>query len=476
MKSKLKLKVDKRVIIYTSLWIILSALIISLIVLSSKYFRIDWVQNRGFDTVLEYGNVKDVYLTKSNGTGGIRVYALTMTIGMIVAIGFSLYNFNKKDLSVSELAIGVIFIIPCSLFGASFFGKLNADGIGRHANGSTFWGLFAFWEGGMAIHGGVYVGSIVGLLIFYIIGRKTKVSLLVYADCIIPNILLGQAIGRWGNFFNHEVLGTPVAKIANSIPSHSDKAIDQIFSTYLQTHSRPLFLPDFILKNCLSIYSGENQIINNISLENGNVVLLSPIFFYESIALLLGWFVIMFIIPNVWKLFVKPIDKNNNVYKINHKFSFYQFFNPWLKSTETKLSSKDAWKKALNENIYDNASQTYINLTNNIDSKDYLEKKLIKNYVLNKLNNKNNYPITKAGVQMFSYFLVWNIVRYALEAQRPNDHLFIMHYKNFSLFVIGLSAIVGLIGMILSQHLLPSVFRKPGWLYEVEYFKIRKIN
>ncbi|ADK69669.1 prolipodiacylglyceryl transferase domain protein [Mycoplasma mycoides subsp. mycoides] len=226
----------------------------------------------------------------------------------------------------------------------------------------------------------------------------------------------------------------------------------------------------------MSIYSGENQIINNISLENGNVVLLSPIFFYESIALLLGWFVIMFIIPNVWKLFVKPIDKNNNVYKINHKFSFYQFFNPWLKSTETKLSSKDAWKKALNENIYDNASQTYINLTNNIDSKDYLEKKLIKNYVLNKLNNKNNYPITKAGVQMFSYFLVWNIVRYALEAQRPNDHLFIMQYKNFSLFVIGLSAIVGLIGMILSQHLLPSVFRKPGWLYEVEYFKIRKIN
>ncbi|AOQ22409.1 prolipoprotein diacylglyceryl transferase [Mycoplasma capricolum subsp. capripneumoniae] len=476
MESNLKLKIDKRVIIYTSLWIILSALIISLIVLSSKYFRIDWVQNRGFDTVLEYGNVKDVYLTKSNGTGGIRVYALTMTLGMIVAIGFSLYNFNKKDLSVSELAIGVIFIIPCSLFGASFFGKLNAEGIGRHANGSTFWGLFAFWEGGMAIHGGVYVGSIVGLLIFYIIGRKTKVSLLVYADCIIPNILLGQAIGRWGNFFNHEVLGAPVAKIANSIPSHSDKAIDQIFSTYLQTHSRPLFLPGFILKNCLSIYSGENQVINNISLENGNVVLLSPIFFYESIALLLGWFVIMFIIPNVWKLFIKPIDKNNNVYKIDHKFSFYQFFNPWLKSTETKLSSKDAWKKTLNENVYDNASQTYINLTNNIDSKDYLEKKLVKNYVLNKLNNKNNYPITKAGVQMFSYFLVWSIVRYVLEAQRPNDHLFIMHYKNFSLFVIGLSAIVGLIGMILSQHFLPSVFRKPGWLYEVEYFKVRKIN
>ncbi|MDP4040252.1 prolipoprotein diacylglyceryl transferase [Mycoplasma mycoides] len=476
MKSKLKLKVDKRSIVTTSLWVILSILIISLIVLSSKHFRIDWNQNRGFDTVLEYGGVKDVYLARSDGSGGLRVYALTMTLGMLVAIGFSLYNFNKKDLSISELAIGVIFIIPCSLLGASFFGKLNADGIGRHANGATFWGLFAFWEGGLAIHGGVYVGSIVGLIIFYIIGRKTKVSLLVYADCIIPNILLGQAIGRWGNFFNHEVLGTPVAKIADNISTHTDKAIDQIFSTYLQTHSRPLFLPDFILKNCLSIYSGETQTINNITLESGNVVLLSPIFIYESIALLLGWFVIMFIIPNVWKLFVKPIDKNNNVYKIDYKFSFYQFFNPWLKSTQTKLSSKDAWKKALSDNVYENASEIYINKTSDLDNKKYWEKRVIESHLLNKLNNKNNYPITKAGVQMFAYFLVWNIVRYVLESQRPSDHLFIMHLKNLSLFVIGFSAIIGLIGMIVCQYGLPNISRKPGWLYEVEYFKIRKSN
>ena len=41
--------------------------------------------------------------------------------------------------------------------------------------------------------------------------KKYKISLWTYADCIIPNILLGQMIGRWGNFFNHELLGKEIS-------------------------------------------------------------------------------------------------------------------------------------------------------------------------------------------------------------------------------------------------------------------------
>ncbi|SYV95079.1 Uncharacterised protein, partial [Mycoplasma putrefaciens] len=50
-----------------------------------------------------------------------------MTLGMITAVGFSLYNFYKKGLSSNDLAISIIFIIPSSLLGASFFGKLEDD-------------------------------------------------------------------------------------------------------------------------------------------------------------------------------------------------------------------------------------------------------------------------------------------------------------------------------------------------------------
>jgi len=48
----------------------------------------------------------------------------------------------------------------------------------------------------MSIHGGVLFGLIVGLIFFAIFKKKTKISLFVYGDCIIPNLLLGQVIGR----------------------------------------------------------------------------------------------------------------------------------------------------------------------------------------------------------------------------------------------------------------------------------------
>ncbi|MBY7704203.1 hypothetical protein JIY74_28570 [Vibrio harveyi] len=46
------------------------------------------------------------------------------------------------------------------------------------------------------MHGGVFAGTFVGIIFFYIVGRRTKTSLLVYGDAIIPNILLGQVVGR----------------------------------------------------------------------------------------------------------------------------------------------------------------------------------------------------------------------------------------------------------------------------------------
>jgi phosphatidylglycerol:prolipoprotein diacylglycerol transferase len=54
--------------------------------------------------------------------------------------------------------------------------------------------------------------------------------------------------------------------------------------------------------------------------------------------------------------------------------------------------------------------------------------------------------------------------------ERPDDHLFIMYNKPLSLAVIGLTAFAGLVGMILTQYGIPQLFRKPGYLYEKDYF------
>ena len=63
--------------------------------------------------------------------------------------------------------------------------------------------IFAIWNGGLAIHGGIIAGLIVGAILC----RIKKIQFFTLADTVIPGLPLGQAIGRWGNFFNQEAYG-----------------------------------------------------------------------------------------------------------------------------------------------------------------------------------------------------------------------------------------------------------------------------
>ncbi len=65
--------------------------------------------------------------------------------------------------------------------------------------------ILAVWEGGLAIHGGLIAGGLAILLY----GRSRRLPFLTYLDIMVPSLALGQAIGRWGNFFNQEAFGTP---------------------------------------------------------------------------------------------------------------------------------------------------------------------------------------------------------------------------------------------------------------------------
>ena len=65
--------------------------------------------------------------------------------------------------------------------------------------------IFAVWEGGLAIHGGVIGGMLVGGGYAW----SRRLPLRTYLDIAAPSLAIGQAIGRWGNFFNEEAFGTP---------------------------------------------------------------------------------------------------------------------------------------------------------------------------------------------------------------------------------------------------------------------------
>lgn len=68
--------------------------------------------------------------------------------------------------------------------------------------------IIAIWDGGIAIYGGL----IGGFLVLYFFARKRNIKLIKMLDIIAPSLLVGQALGRWGNFFNHEAFGEVVTK------------------------------------------------------------------------------------------------------------------------------------------------------------------------------------------------------------------------------------------------------------------------
>lgn len=177
------------------------------------------------------------FLVSSNTTGDsfgtafsingfdVRWYGIFYALGILVAIVLiiiKLKTFYKVD--DTPFYIYIFIAVPCILLGARAWSFV----IGDAKTGTT--GFFDFRGGGLAVQGGVIFTAIAGLIWFGIILGKPKyfvntkdevihngilstednfrrISMWVFADTIIPAILIGQAIGRWGNFFNHEVYG-----------------------------------------------------------------------------------------------------------------------------------------------------------------------------------------------------------------------------------------------------------------------------
>ncbi|ASP27838.1 prolipoprotein diacylglyceryl transferase [Spiroplasma corruscae] len=382
--------------------------------------------------------------------GIVHIYALTMTLGVILSILGCAVQFYRKKLNFRELWIAAIIVVPVGLFGASFFGKLNAEN-GNNAGGAGFFGLFAFWKPGMSIHGAILGTVIVGLIMFNFVSKKSKVSIWVYADAIAPNVLLGQVIGRWGNFFNHEIFGKPVGLYEDS--------------------SVMSWLPKVIRDNMAFTYSGSDT----NGLINGQVYVMHPIFLYESLALLLSWILITLIIPFIGRwIGKKPWKVNPDKYQFDLKYSFRNFFT--RKVEPDKKTYWEVWDEATISNFDEKQKDRYIEDVTKINNKNSIIRRFKKGKLLLDTNNPNKYMLTRCGVEFGGYFLAWNLIRFILELDRPDDHLFIMYQKTLSLTLIGLTAFSGLVIMFLAQFLLPYVFRKPGYIYEQKYFIINSVN
>ncbi len=181
------------------------------------------------------------------GSFKLEWYSVLIILGVMIGISMVLKE-AKRYKYPTEFVFNLAFwTIISGIIGARIYYVLfNLELY------DNFWDACKIWEGGLAIHGGI----IAGILVILLYCKKYKVRAIRMLDFAVPALILAQAIGRWGNFFNSEAHG-----VATTL-----------------THLESLHIPQFI--------------INGMNIDG---VYYTPTFLYESIWCLIGLIILLIV-------------------------------------------------------------------------------------------------------------------------------------------------------------------------------------
>lgn len=131
----------------------------------------------------------------------IKMYGVIVSLA--VGAGYLLALKRAKRFGISESLIDSLFlpVVIGGVIGARLYHVFDKWGY----YSSHLLDIFQVWNGGLGIFGAI-IGGFVGFLIYYKY-RRIKTGVLRFLDLLAPSLALGQAVGRWGNYFNNEVLG-----------------------------------------------------------------------------------------------------------------------------------------------------------------------------------------------------------------------------------------------------------------------------
>ena len=137
---------------------------------------------------------------------GIYWYGIIIAAGMLLGLYFCMKQAPKYGLSEDNIIDTVLWVIPFSIIGARIYYVLFDLDLFRGSDGSINWSsTYRIWDGGLAIYGAVIAVVIVGICVSRHKGYKLGAML----DLAVMGLLIGQCIGRWGNFVNGEAHGGP---------------------------------------------------------------------------------------------------------------------------------------------------------------------------------------------------------------------------------------------------------------------------
>lgn len=135
------------------------------------------------------------------GPLAIRWYGLLIATAVLLGTALAHREALRRGEDPDSLLNAIVVAVFSGLVGGRLYYVLfNWSYYGKHP-----FKIIAVWEGGLAIHGALIVGGLA--LILYC--SKKRLPILRYLDIVAPSVVLGQAIGRWGNFFNQEAFGVP---------------------------------------------------------------------------------------------------------------------------------------------------------------------------------------------------------------------------------------------------------------------------
>jgi prolipoprotein diacylglyceryl transferase len=133
----------------------------------------------------------------------VHVYGLMYVVGLLAAVAIAVRRWEAQGGSRALVYDVAMWGFPAGVIGGRLYFDLTSSGeVPAH-----WWGPFAIWDGGMGIWGGIALGSLVGLWRL----RRAGVSPAPFMDAAAPALLVGQAIGRIGNYFNQELFGGPTS-------------------------------------------------------------------------------------------------------------------------------------------------------------------------------------------------------------------------------------------------------------------------
>ena len=134
------------------------------------------------------------------GPLSLHIYGLIIGVGLMLAVLYGWRRSRQFGIKTDDITDGVLWIVPFAIVCArAYYCIFEWDE--RFADDPI--SVLYIWNGGLAIYGGI-IGAVIGVAVFCYF-KKIKLPALL--DLVLLGFLIGQSIGRWGNFFNREAFG-----------------------------------------------------------------------------------------------------------------------------------------------------------------------------------------------------------------------------------------------------------------------------